>query len=159
MVNLKNYDDIVTTLKPYGAALVAVSKLKPVDEIIILHNHGQKIFGENYVQELTEKNQIIPEADWHFIGHLQSNKVKFIAPFIKLIHGVDSTELLIEINKQAKKSGRIIDCLLQIFIAKENSKFGLSFEEAEELLASSQLRALENISIRGFHGNGNSNRR
>jgi pyridoxal phosphate enzyme (YggS family) len=152
MVNLKIYDEILSMLKPYDATMVAVSKLKPVEDILALLDHGQKIFGENYVQELTEKNLVIRNAEWHFIGHLQSNKVKFIAPFIRLIHGVDSMELLKEIDKQAKKSKRIIDCLLQIHIAKEETKFGLSFQEANELLNSSQLQSLKNVSIRGMMG-------
>jgi pyridoxal phosphate enzyme (YggS family) len=152
MINLNNYNQIITDLKPYNASLVAVSKLKSVEDIKELHNHGQIIFGENYVQELVEKQEAIPNVEWHFIGHLQSNKVKFITPFISLIHGVDSISLLREVNKQAEKSGKIINCLLQIYIAKEETKFGFSYDEAEELLKGDEILKLKNISLRGLMG-------
>ncbi len=136
---------------PPQVTLIAVSKTKPNQLILEAYENGQLDFGENYVQELVDKhNQLPKEIRWHFIGHLQSNKVKQIAPFVHLIHGVDSFKLLNEINKEAKKNNRIINCLLQLFIAKEETKFGLSFEEAEALLKSEALKSLENISIKGF---------
>ena len=121
MVNLINYENILSELKPFNAKLVAISKTKSAEDINALINHGQKAFGENYVQELVEKNEIIPNVEWHFVGHLQTNKVKFISPFIHLIHGVDSISILKEINKQAENSKRIQECLLQIHIAKEET--------------------------------------
>ena len=152
MVNIKNYEKIIAELLPYKATLVAVSKTKSPDDIKLLLNHGQKVFGENYAQELVEKQEILPNAEWHFIGHLQSNKVKFLASFINLIHGIDSIQLLKEINKEAHKSNRILDCLLQIHIAKEETKFGFSFEEADLLINSDELKELKNISVKGFMG-------
>ena len=123
-INIEKYQEIINDL--YGkATLIAVSKTKPVEDIKTLYNLGHRDFGENYVQELTEKHTLLPkDINWHFIGHLQSNKVKYIAPFVHLIHGVDSLSLLKEINKQALKNNRIINCLLQIYIAKEETKFG-----------------------------------
>ena len=152
MVNIKNYEIILSELKPFNAKLVAVSKTKSAEDINVLINHGQKAFGENYVQELVEKNEIIPDAEWHFVGHLQANKVKFISPFIHLIHGVDSISILKEINKQAEKSRRNQECLLQIHIAKEETKFGFSFEEADLLLNSNEINSLQNINVKGFMG-------
>lgn len=114
---------------------------------------GQRDFGENYVQELSDKQEQLPkDIHWHFIGHLQSNKVKYIAPYVYLIHGVDSFSLLKEINKQAAKNNRVINCLLQIYIAKEESKFGLDFSEAEQLLTSPEFSGLKNICITGLMG-------
>ncbi|MBL7931729.1 MAG: YggS family pyridoxal phosphate-dependent enzyme [Bacteroidia bacterium] len=136
---------------PAGVTLIAVSKTKPNYMLQEAYDAGQRDFGENYVQELVTKAEQLPkDIRWHFIGHLQSNKVKYIAPFVHLIHGVDSLKLLQEINKQALKQKRIIDCLLQIYIAKEETKFGLSFEECEELLHSDVFAGLKNIRIRGF---------
>ncbi len=136
---------------PAGVTLVAVSKTKPNDMILEAYEAGQRDFGENYVQELTDKAEQLPkDIRWHFIGHLQSNKVKYIAPFVHLIHGVDSFKLLQEINKQALKNQRIIDCLLQIYIAKEETKFGLSFEECQAVLNSEAFKDLNNIRIKGF---------
>ena len=152
MVNLINYENILSELKPFNAKLVAISKTKTAEDINTLINHGQKAFGENYVQELVEKNEIIPDAEWHFVGHLQTNKVKFISPFIHLIHGVDSISILKEINKQAEKSRRIQECLLQIHIAKEETKFGFSFEETDLLLNSNEINLLQNINVKGFMG-------
>ncbi len=120
---------------PNHVTLVAVSKTKPISDLMEAYNAGQRIFGENYVQELVEKHQELPkDFQWHFIGHLQSRKVKLIAPFVSLIHGVDSLKLLEEINKQAAKNNRVIDCLLQIYIAEEESKFGLNEQELIEML-------------------------
>lgn len=135
------YRTIATALDLKNIKLVAVSKTKPVEDIFELYNLGQRDFGENYVQELAEKHLVLPhDIRWHFIGHLQTNKVKYIAPFVHLIHGVDSFKLLKEINKQGLKYHRIIECLLQIHIAQEETKFGLSEEELEELV--SDLRKL-----------------
>lgn len=112
---------------------------------------GQRHFGENYVQELVDKQAALPkDINWHFIGHLQSNKVKYIAPFVYLIHGVDSFSLLKEINKQAQKNNRVIDCLLQIYIAQEDTKFGLDFKEAEDILHSEEFKQLTHIAVKGF---------
>ena len=120
---------------PAHVTLVAVSKTKPVADLLEAYTAGQRIFGENYVQELVEKQQALPnDFEWHFIGHLQSRKVKLIAPFVSLIHGVDSSKLLQEINKEAAKNKRVIDCLLQIHIAVEESKFGLDEVELTKIL-------------------------
>lgn len=136
---------------PNSVTLVAVSKTKPNEALLEAYNSGQRDFGENYVQELVDKQNVLPkDINWHFIGHLQSNKVKYIAPFVYLIHGVDSLKLLTEINKEALKNNRIINCLLQLYIAKEETKFGLNFEEATELLSSKEFSELKNISIKGF---------
>ncbi len=136
---------------PSHVTLVAVSKTKPNELINQAYLAGQIDFGENYVQELVDKHQELPkDIRWHFIGHLQTNKVKLIAPFVNLIHGVDSLKLLEEINKQAQKNNRIINCLLQIYIAQEDSKFGLSFDECIELLQSNSYLNLKNICVVGF---------
>lgn len=136
---------------PNNVTLVAVSKTKPVESLLEAYSSGQRDFGENYVQELVDKQNELPkDINWHFIGHLQSNKVKYIAPFVYLIHGVDSLKLLNEINKEAIKNNRIINCLLQLYIAKEETKFGLNFEEAAELLNSKEFSEFKNISIKGF---------
>ncbi len=136
---------------PSHVTLVAVSKTKPIELINQAYLAGQIDFGENYVQELVDKYHELPkDIRWHFIGHLQTNKVKLIAPFVNLIHGVDSLKLLEEINKQAQKNNRIINCLLQIYIAQEDSKFGLSFDECKELLQSNSYLNLKNICVVGF---------
>jgi pyridoxal phosphate enzyme (YggS family) len=136
---------------PSGVTLVAVSKTKPHEAVLEAYEAGQRDFGENYVQELVEKYEALPkDIRWHFIGHLQSNKVKYIAPFVHLIHGVDSFKLLQEINKQAFKQNRTINCLLQLYIAREETKFGLSFEECEALLHSEDFKQLKNVVVRGF---------
>ncbi|MFI5219855.1 MAG: YggS family pyridoxal phosphate-dependent enzyme [Bacteroidia bacterium] len=153
MFNKINFEEILNELATCGATLIAVSKTKPVTMIKEAYDCGLKAFGENYVQEMEEKYDQLPkDIEWHFIGHLQSNKVKNIAPFVSLIQSVDSMKLLKEINKEAKKNNRIIDCLLQIHIAEEETKFGLSFQEAEQLLSSDGLKELENISIIGLMG-------
>jgi pyridoxal phosphate enzyme (YggS family) len=129
-INVEKYNEIIAELK--DVKLVAVSKTKPNADIEALYQLGQKDFGENYVQELVDKQAALPkEINWHFIGHLQSNKVKYIAPFVHLIHGVDSLKLLVEINKQAIKCNRVIDCLLQVHIAQEETKFGMDENETE----------------------------
>ncbi len=138
---------------PEKVTLVAVSKTKPVSYLMEAYEAGQRIFGENKIQEMTDKWEQMPkDIQWHMIGHVQTNKVKFMAPFVSLIHGVDSLKLLEEINKQALKNNRIIDCLLQIYIAKEESKFGLDEEELLELLATSTFQELKNIRIVGLMG-------
>ena len=138
---------------PQGVKLIAVSKKKGKKDILTAYEQGQLDFGENYVQELTEKHESLPkDIQWHFLGHLQSNKVKYIAPFVHLIHGVDSFKLLKEINKQAKKCKRTIPVLLQVFIAKEESKFGFSEQEISEILEHKDFAELKNISVRGFMG-------
>ena len=138
---------------PKEVTLVAVSKTKPAFDIQIAYDAGQRIFGENKVQELTAKEEALPkDIQWHFIGHLQSNKVKYIASFVSVIHAVDSLKLLKEINKQAIKNNRTIDCLLQFHIADEESKFGLDFEKAQELLGSREFVELQNVNIIGVMG-------
>ncbi len=138
---------------PERVTLVAVSKTKPIELIQEAYQAGQRNFGENYIQELEDKHKQLPaDIHWHAIGHLQSNKVKYIAPFVYLIHGVDSLKLLQEINKQAQKNNRIIDCLLQLFIAKEETKFGFSFEECESLFKIGEIDKLPNIRVVGFMG-------
>lgn len=152
-VNIEKLNQIRQELLPYNATLVAVSKTKPVADIQDAYNHHQLIFGENYVQELNEKQkQLSSDIQWHFIGHLQSNKVKQIAPFISLIHAVDSFDLLKEINKQAEKNQRMINCLLQVFIADEKTKFGLSYKECIELFADEKLKSLQSIRVSGLMG-------
>jgi len=136
-----------------NVTLVAVSKTKPVEDIQQAYQAGQRVFGENMVQELIEKQEQLPkDIEWHLIGHLQTNKVKYIAPFISLIHAVDSLKLLQEINKQAIKNNRVIDCLLQIYIADEDTKFGLGYDEAIELLRSAEFAEMKNVRIRGLMG-------
>jgi hypothetical protein len=146
------YFEIKKTLPP-TVTLVAVSKTKPVEDILSIYQCGQRVFGENKVQELCRKFESMPkDIEWHLIGHLQTNKVKYIAPFVSLIHAVDSLKLLQEINKQAQKHNRVINCLLQIYIAKEESKFGLDFDEAISILHSQEFVALEHINIVGLMG-------
>lgn len=138
---------------PEHVTLVAVSKTKPVSDLMQAYEAGQRIFGENKIQEMTEKWEQMPkDIQWHMIGHVQSNKVKFMSPFVSLIHGVDSLKLLQEINKQALKNNRTIDCLLQIYIAEEESKFGLDESELNELLTSVEFKELKNIRILGLMG-------
>ena len=161
-MNSELYKKVAAELKKKKVTLVAVSKTKPVEDIFELYRLGQRDFGENYVQELIEKYQQLPkDICWHFIGHLQTNKVKLIAPFVSLIHSVDSEKLLKEIDKQAKKSNRVIDCLLQVYIAKEETKFGLDTWELEELVTRNlgtnytneeSKESFRNICIKGFMG-------
>ncbi|HTN21583.1 MAG TPA: YggS family pyridoxal phosphate-dependent enzyme [Pelobium sp.] len=148
-----NIKAIKNEIESVAVKLVAVSKTKPNEDILEAYQAGQRIFGENQVQEMVEKHEALPkDIQWHLVGHLQSNKVKYIAPFVSLIHGVDSLKLLIEINKQALKNNRIIDCLLQIYIADEETKFGLGFDEAIELLEAQEFTELKNIRIVGLMG-------
>ena len=148
----ENLDEINNCI-PENISLIAVSKTKPVNVILEAYNAGQKVFGENKIQEMTQKYEELPkDIEWHMIGHLQSNKVKHMAHFVHLIHGVDSFKTLKEINKQAVKHKRTIDCLLQLKIAKEETKFGLAINEAEQLLNSAELSGLQNINIKGLMG-------
>lgn len=147
------YQQLSEELNQKKVTLVAVSKTKPVEDIKALYDLGQKDFGENYVQELVDKAaQLSKDIRWHFIGHLQSNKVKYIAPFVHLIHGVDSLNLLKEINKQAAKNNRIIDCLLQVHIAQEETKFGLDEEELNLLISQCAGLLMANVRICGLMG-------
>ena len=161
-VNSELYNQISKELKEKNVTLVAVSKTKPVEDILELYQLGQRDFGENYVQELIEKYEQLPkDIRWHFIGHLQSNKVKLIAPFIYLIQSVDSKKLLKEINKEAAKNERNINCLLQLHIAKEETKFGLDENELKEIIQATNFinrtneekeKSFKNISIKGLMG-------
>jgi len=155
MVNTQVWNEIIQELAPKNVVLVAVSKTKPASDIQELYDLGQRDFGENYVQELQEKQTSLPaDIRWHFIGHLQSNKVRLIAAFVHLIHGVESFKLLQEINKQAEKHQRCIDILLQVHIATEETKFGLDAKELFELLEYYQAQefALKHVRIRGLMG-------
>ncbi len=148
----KNIQEIKHNL-PKNVTLVAVSKTKPIIDIEDAYKAGQRVFGENKVQEMVDKYEKLPkDIKWHMIGHLQRNKVKYMAHFIDLIHGVDDFKTLKEIDKQAKKHNRIINCLLQAHIAEEDTKFGLSFNEIEEILASEELKELKNVNISGLMG-------
>ena len=152
-IHIDKYKEILQEL--HGkATLVAVSKTKPIEDIKALYDLGQRDFGENYVQELTEKYEALPkDIHWHFIGHLQSNKVKYIAPFVYLIHGVDSFSLLKEINKQAFKNNSTINCLLQVHIAREETKFGLSSHELHEMIQLIRKEEnLNNVCVKGLMG-------
>lgn len=138
---------------PEQVTLVAVSKTKPNELILEAYEAGQRIFGENRVQELTAKHESLPsDIEWHMIGHLQSNKVKYIAPFVQLIHAIDKPKLLFEVNKEAKKNNRVISVLLQFHIAQESSKFGLDLTEAKALLSSNRFSELENVQLAGVMG-------
>lgn len=138
---------------PEGVRLVAVSKFHPIEALQDAYDGGQRIFGESKVQEMTLKYEALPKnIEWHFIGHLQTNKIKYMAPYVALIHGVDSYKLLAEINKQAAKAGRIIPCLLQIHIAQEETKFGFATEECRAMLEEGQWRQLDHVQIAGVMG-------
>ena len=152
-VNFEQYESILKELTANQVKLIAVSKTKPNEDLQALYDFGQRAFGENYVQELVDKEASLPkDIQWHFIGHLQSNKVKYIAPFVFMIHGVDSEKLLQEINKQGVKQNRIIDCLLQIHIATEETKFGFDGPALHELLVSGRVASYSNVRIRGLMG-------
>jgi pyridoxal phosphate enzyme (YggS family) len=152
LINQNNYFDIVKELGE-NITLVAVSKTKPAEAIKELYDLGHRNFGENYVQELNEKYEQLPkDIRWHFIGHLQSNKVKYIAPFVHLIHGIDSFKLLKEVDKQAKKLDRVVGVLLQVHIAQEETKFGLDEKELNEIFSSNGLSELKNVQVCGFMG-------
>ncbi|MFH6944854.1 YggS family pyridoxal phosphate-dependent enzyme [Flavobacterium sp. FlaQc-50] len=147
-----NLNSIKATL-PENVTLVAVSKTKPVSDLMEAYEAGQRIFGENKIQEMADKWEQMPkDIQWHMIGHVQTNKVKFMAPFVSLIHGVDSLKLLQEINKQAAKNNRVIDCLLQMHIAEEETKFGLDENELNALLSSTEFKEMQHIRILGLMG-------
>ncbi len=147
-----NIKKITSELGP-EITLVAISKTKPQSDILEAYNTGQRDFGENKVQEMTEKQETLPgDINWHMVGHVQTNKVKYMAPFVSLVHAVDSLKLLKEINKEAGKNNRVIDCLLQIKIAEEESKFGLGRVEAEEILNSEKFKSFKHIKVRGLMG-------
>ncbi|MCF0159821.1 MAG: YggS family pyridoxal phosphate-dependent enzyme, partial [Bacteroidaceae bacterium] len=136
---------------PDGARLVAISKYHPASCVAEAYEAGQRIFGESHVQELMEKQAILPtDIEWHFIGHLQTNKVKYIAPFVSLIHAVDTLKLLREIDRQGERCKRVIPCLLQLHVAQEETKFGFTFEECQSLLADGEWKRMKHISLRGL---------
>ena len=153
-INQSGYSSILSELKASGTRLVAVSKTKPVEDLQVLYGLGQRDFGENYVQELVGKQPVLPgDIRWHFIGHLQSNKVKYIAPFVHLIHGVDSLKLLEAIDKEGRKLGKIINCLLQVYIASEETKYGFDLQEVRQVAAHYFLeKKFENVKICGLMG-------
>ena len=138
---------------PQGVRLVAVSKFHPEEDVMAAYEEGQRVFGENHAQEMKAKHEILPQdIEWHFIGHLQTNKVKYIAPYVSLIHSIDSLDLLKEVNKHAVKNNRVIPCLLQFHIADEETKFGFTFEECAAMLNSSEFQELKNVKIHGVMG-------
>ena len=148
----ENLNKVRTTV-PENVTLIAVSKTKPVSDLQEAYDAGQRIFGENKALEMRDKHQVLPDdIKWHFIGHLQTNKIKYIAPFVALIHSIDSASLLEAVNKEAVKNNRVIDCLLQFHIAQEDTKFGLDIEEAKSLLESENYKSLKNIKIVGVMG-------
>ncbi|MBE0424259.1 MAG: YggS family pyridoxal phosphate-dependent enzyme [Lutibacter sp.] len=152
-MSIKNNLNNISNTIPENVTLIAVSKTQPVASILEAYQAGQRAFGENKIQEMTEKFDVLPkDIEWHMIGHLQSNKVKYMAQFVHLIHGVDSFKTLEEINKQALKHNRMINCLLEVKIASEETKFGLSFDEVEQLLKSEELKNLKNVNISGLMG-------
>jgi pyridoxal phosphate enzyme (YggS family) len=143
----------ITAALPQGVRLVAVSKYHPCEALAQAYEAGQRIFGESKVQEMTAKHEALPkDIEWHFIGHLQSNKIKYMAPYVALIHGVDSYKLLTEIDRQAEKVGRVIPCLLQIHLAQEETKFGFSVEECRAMLAEGAWRSLTHVRLDGVMG-------
>ncbi|MBB1284196.1 YggS family pyridoxal phosphate-dependent enzyme [Flavisolibacter sp. BT320] len=153
LIQKENYTHLIEEVSSKNATLVAVSKTKPPAAIQELYDLGQRDFGENYVQEMVDKQAVLPpDIRWHYIGHLQSNKVKYIAPFVHLIHGIDSLKLLKEVNKQAQKQSRVIPVLLQVHIAKEETKFGLNEDELQSLLHSPDLKEMYNVVIKGLMG-------
>jgi pyridoxal phosphate enzyme (YggS family) len=155
-INKMSIQDNLLKIKsqlPENVTLVAVSKTKPVEDLMEAYHAGQRIFGENKIQEMTEKWQQMPkDIEWHMIGHVQSNKVKYMVPYVKLIHGVDSFKLLKEVNRQAIRWRKSINCLLQIHIAEEETKFGLDEKELEELLNSDEFKEMKNINVIGLMG-------
>jgi len=154
MSEIKNRIEIILKeIENYSCQLIAVTKTHPISVLEETYTAGYKIFGENKVQEMTDKYNALPkDIVWHMIGHLQSNKVKYMAPYVSLIHGIDSVSLLSEVNKQAAKANKKLSCLLQVHIAAEESKFGFSYQEIEELLQNEALYSLQNIEIKGFMG-------
>ena len=150
---IKENLNIVKATVPSNVTLIAVSKTKPVSDLQEAYDAGQRIFGENKALEMRDKHQVLPtDIQWHFIGHLQTNKIKYIAPFVTLIHAIDSLSLLEAVNKEAAKNNRVINCLLQFHIAQEETKFGLDIEEARAMLESESFKNLNNINICGVMG-------
>lgn len=148
----ENLEKIRATM-PEGITLVAVSKTKPISDLQEAYDAGQRTFGENYPQEMRDKHEVLPQdIQWHFIGHLQTNKIKYIIPYVTLIHSIDTANLLEAVNKEAKKHERVVDCLLQFHIAQEETKFGLDLDEARQLLESETFKAMENVRICGVMG-------
>jgi PLP dependent protein len=153
MVIKNNINAIIAELSGTSCQLIAVSKTQPIERLQEAYDAGQRIFGENKAQELASKYEALPkDIEWHMIGHLQTNKVKYIAPFVSLIHSIDSTKLLEEVDKQAKKANRKISCLLQVHIAKEETKFGFGVDEIKELINSETLANFSNVEIKGLMG-------
>ncbi|MBO6026931.1 MAG: YggS family pyridoxal phosphate-dependent enzyme [Bacteroidales bacterium] len=152
MMIKENLERIRATV-PTGVTLVAVSKTKPVSDLQEAYDAGQRVFGENHALEMRDKHEVLPnDIQWHFIGHLQTNKIKYIIPFVTLIHSIDTANLLEAVNKEAKKHNRVVDCLLQFHIAQEETKFGLDMDEARQLLESEAFQQMENIRICGVMG-------
>ncbi|MCR5645425.1 MAG: YggS family pyridoxal phosphate-dependent enzyme [Bacteroidales bacterium] len=152
MMIKENLEQIRATI-PSGVTLVAVSKTKPVSDLQEAYDAGQRIFGENHALEMRDKHEVLPrDIQWHFIGHLQTNKIKYIIPFVTLIHSIDTANLLEAVNKEAKKHDRVVDCLLQFHIAQEETKFGLTLDEARQLLESDIFKQMQNIRICGVMG-------
>lgn len=148
----ENLETVRKTI-PSGVLLVAVSKTKPVEDLQEAYDAGQRVFGENHALEMRDKHEVLPkDIDWHFIGHLQTNKIKYIVQYVRLIHSIDTFNLLQAVNKEAVKHDRVVDCLLQFHIAEEETKFGLSMEEAEEILNSDIFKAMKNVRICGVMG-------
>lgn len=153
-MDIEKYYEIKRAL-PDSVQLIAVSKFKPAEDILTLYNEGQRAFGENKAQEMKAKHEILPkDIQWHFIGHLQTNKIKYIAPYVTMIHSIDSEALLVEVDKHALKNERVIPCLLQFHIAEEETKFGFSLEECEKMLDGDIFKALKNVKICGVMGMG-----
>jgi PLP dependent protein len=153
MAIAQNIQNINASLAGTTARLIAVTKTKPIEDLQAAYEAGSKVFGENKVQEMVQKWEVLPkDIEWHLIGHLQSNKVKYMAHFVAMIHSIDSLKLLQEVDKQALRNERVIDCLLQIYIAQEETKFGLSQEEALEILDSDEFKSMKNINIVGVMG-------
>ena len=150
---IKDHLEAIRATIPAGVTLVAVSKTKPISDVQEAYDAGQRIFGENHALEMRDKHEALPkDIQWHFIGHLQTNKIKYIIPFVTLIHSIDTANLLEAVNKEAKKHGRVVDCLLQFHIAQEETKFGLDLEEARQLLDSVVFKQLDNVRICGVMG-------
>ena len=148
----ENLETVRKTI-PSGVLLVAVSKTKPVEDIQEAYDAGQRVFGENHALEMRDKHEVLPkDIGWHFIGHLQTNKIKYIIQYVRLIHSIDTFNLLQAVNKEAVKHNVVVDCLLQFHIAEEETKFGLNMEEAEEILNSAEFKAMQNVRICGVMG-------
>ena len=152
IMNVEKYQEILREI-PGNVQLIAVSKLHPATEVAAAYALGQRDFGENWAQEMRKKHEILPrDIRWHFIGHLQTNKIKYIIPYVHLIHSIDSFKLLQEVNRQAAKHGRVVGCLLQFHVATEETKFGFSMDECEQMLQSPEFSSLKNVDIKGVMG-------